>query len=171
MAKKDKKLLIVGNSKSIHTKNLKELVKDYFLEVYITKDIDFSFRNPLNIIRAIKQSKNLLKSYKPDFIILYQIDTAAFIFTLLNKKRIKTLVVSIGSDVLINSNKGFLYRLLIKYVINRGTFFNAGSFAIRDKMKEMANKDIDVVIANLGIENTEEREKQDIIYSNRFFTL
>lgn len=167
MAKKDKKLLIVGNSKSIHTKNLKELIKDYFLEVYITKGIDYSFRNPLNIIRAIKQSKNLLKSYKPDFIILYQVDTAAFIFTLLNKKRIKTLVVSIGSDVLINSNKGLLYKFLIKYVINRGDFFNAGSFAIRDKMKEMANKDIDVVIANLGVEKTEEREKQDIIYSNR----
>ncbi len=161
-----KKLLIVGNSSSIHTNNLKSLVEGYFSETEILDNKTFSFHSPTKLLKSIFNTKKLLKTFRPDFIILYQIDVAAFCLSILNKK-IPTLVVGIGSDILIVANKSKLNRFLASFVINKGKYFNAGSPAIEKKMRQLSKKPIDIILANLGCNDILPQKKENIIFSNR----
>lgn len=162
----DKKLLIVGNSESIHTNNLKTLVGSYFNETKILNNQDFSIQSPLKLLKAIMGVRKLLKSFLPSFIILYQIDIAAFFLSLINHK-IPSLVVGIGSDVLTVANKSQFHKFMASYVINHGKYFNAGSIAIKEKMQQLSKNPIKVIIANLGADDILPKDKQNIIFSNR----
>lgn len=160
------RLLIVANSQSIHTKNLKTLVEGYFSDTIIVDSRQFSLFSPLKLLKSALKTKKIIHSYQPSFIILYQIDVASWVVSLI-KKRIPTLVVGIGSDILTIADKSFLHKMLVRGVIRRGNYFNAGSIAIKNKMQRLANRPIDVVIANLGVDDITPKPKQDIIFSNR----
>ncbi|MDR1725692.1 MAG: glycosyltransferase family 4 protein [Bacteroidales bacterium] len=175
-----KKLLLVASGISIHTHNFIELIGGYFSDILLITDydnkefisinkyiVDYSFHNPLKILLAIIKIKKVLREFKPDFIIHYQIDTGSFLCSLLQKRNIPTLVVGIGSDVLVNPQKGLFYKLMVKLVLKQGDYFNAGSQELANEMKKLANRPIEVVIANLGINGIEPRKKQNIVFSNR----
>ncbi len=162
-----KKLLIVGNKQSVHTNNLLKLVGGYFDEANVLDSQNFTVRKPLKLFGALVYAKNVLQQ-KPSFIILYQIDVAAFFVSLINRKfKIPTLVVGIGSDVLVIAKKNILHRKMAQYVMNHGKYFNAGSYAIERQMRLLSKKNIDILIANLGTEDIKPLKKQDIIFSNR----
>jgi glycosyltransferase involved in cell wall biosynthesis len=180
MNTKSKKLLVVSGGRSIHTYNLIALVRDYFSQTLLLTDFDnekypeitkyivnCSFRNPLKVFQSFISIKRCFKTYKPDFIIYYQIDTAAFLCSFLQPKQIPNLIIAMGSDVLINPQRHFIYRKMVESVINRGNYFNAGSEEMIKTMKQLSKKKIDVVLANLGIEPIEAKEKQNIVFSNR----
>ncbi|MDR1006064.1 MAG: glycosyltransferase family 4 protein [Bacteroidales bacterium] len=183
MSNKTKKLLVVGGGRSIHTYNFISLVKDYFADVVLLTDYDnkdhtqikkkiinFSFANPFNALRSVFAIKRFIQTLKPDFIVCYQVDTAAFMTMLCASRRIPSLIIAMGSDVLINTKRGLPYRLMIKYVLKRGKYFNAGSQPMIDAMQKISKRKIDVVLANLGINPIEPKAKQNIVFSNRLHT-
>ncbi|MBP3253742.1 MAG: glycosyltransferase [Bacteroidales bacterium] len=167
------KLLIVGNSSSVHTNNLKTLVGGYFGQVKVADSKNFSVRMPLKFIKSFFTSCKELRAYAPSFIILYQVDIAAFAVTVIKRffvkslRRCPVLVVGIGSDVLTVADKSALNRRIARYVINHGDYFNAGSVAIKEKMQQLASRPIKVLIANLGTDDILPQTKQDIVFSNR----
>ncbi len=63
-----------------------------------------------NIFLLPKNIRKTIKDYKPDFIIIIQVSTSGFSTILENKEKIPTLVIALGSDVLIISEKGFFYK-------------------------------------------------------------
>ena len=162
----EKKLLIVGNASSVHTNNLKSLVGEYFSQTEILDSRNFSLHSPFKLLKSILNAKKALKQFAPSFIILYQIDVAAFFLSVLNRK-IPSLVVGIGSDVLTVADKSYFNRFLVRYVIKKGKYFNAGSIAIKEKMQQLANRPIEVTFANLGTDDILSAKKQNIIFSNR----
>ncbi|MFA6201055.1 MAG: glycosyltransferase [Bacteroidales bacterium] len=176
----NKKLLIVGGG-IVHAYNMIELIKGYFDDIFLITDVkddkfkdinhevlDFSFSNPLNIIIATQKIKTIIKKINPDFIITMQIDTGAFCTHLANNGKIPSMVVGFGSDVLIIPYKGFLYKFMAKFILNRGKYFNAGSNYVAQGMNKLAEKDLSVMVSNFGIDdNIISSEKQNIVYSNR----
>src|SRR5574344_868450 len=95
----EKRLLVIGGGKSIHTFNLINLIKDYFSSVMLVTDyknkdysyieqkqVNYSLKNPFHIITSTLQIQRIIKQYNPSFIIILQVDTGAFL-TLLAKKR------------------------------------------------------------------------------------
>ncbi|MFA7082203.1 MAG: glycosyltransferase family 4 protein [Bacteroidales bacterium] len=177
---KNKKLLVVGGG-VIHTYNIIELIKGYFDDIFLItnvqddkfKDIKhevltFSFSNPLNPFLLPHKINKIIRDYKPDFIVIIQVDTAAFSTVIANRKKIPTLVIALGSDVLTIPNKGYLYKQMAKFVLKRVKYFNTGARYAVNKMNELSGKDLDVVIANSGFEpGCKPMPKQNIIYSNR----
>lgn len=176
----NKKLLIVGGG-IVHAYNMIELIKGYFDDIFLITDVkddkfkdinhevlDFSFSNPLNIIIATQKIKTIIKKINPDFIITMQIDTGAFCTHLANNRKIPSMVVGFGSDVLIIPYKGFLYKFMANFILNRGKYFNAGSNYVAQGMNKLAEKDLSVMVSNFGIDdNIISSEKQNIVYSNR----
>jgi len=176
----NKKLLVVGGG-VIHAYNIIELIKGYFDDIFLITDVkddkfndinhevlNFSFSNPLNPVILPFKINKIIKDYKPDFIVIIQVDTAAFSTIIANKKKIPTLVIAFGSDVLIIPDKGFLYKQMAKFVLKRGKYFNTGAKYAVDKMNEIAGKDLDVVVANSGFEpGCKPMPKENIVYSNR----
>jgi glycosyltransferase involved in cell wall biosynthesis len=180
MNAKTKKLLVISGGRSIHTYNLIALAGDYFAETMLLTDydnknhpeikktiIDFSFRKPIKVIRSIVTIKRVIKTFNPDFIINYQVDTAAFMTMLCKPEGIPSLIMAMGSDVLINTKRSLPYRFMIKYILKKGKYFNAGSQPMIDAMQKISKRKIDVVLANLGINPIEPKEKQNIVFSNR----
>ncbi|MDR0971535.1 MAG: glycosyltransferase [Bacteroidales bacterium] len=179
--KNTKKLLVVSGGKSIHTYNLISLIRDYFSKTLLITDYDnkeekdvekkiisFSFKNPIKIIASLLSIRKTIKEFKPNFIVMYQVDTSAMMTLIINRGRIPTLIMAMGSDILINKDKGFFHRMLIKYVLNKAKYHSTGSMWVADNMKKLASKNIDPLIANTGFEtNIKPKEKQNIIFSNR----
>ena len=182
---KSRKLLVVGGGRSIHTRNFIELIGDYFTNLMLLTDydrgnddknlvnagkciVDFSFRNPIKILRFYVTTNRLMKTYKPDFVACYQVDTAAFMTLFCCPKHIPVLITAMGSDILLNEKKGWLNRYLIKYVLNKAKYHNTGALHVAQQMQKLASKPLDIVIANLGFNSgISPKEKQNIIYSNR----
>ena len=162
----NKKLLIVANSTSILTNKLVSLIGNYFQDIEIVDNRTFSIHSPIKLFKSIVRAKKTLRAFAPSFIILYQIDVAAFFVAMLNKNT-PMLAVGIGSDILTIPNKSFLNRFLVSWVLKRCKYFNAGSVAIKEKMQSLSKKPIDVFIANLGTDDILPKEKQNIIFSNR----
>lgn len=162
----NKKLLIVGNISSIHTNNLLALVGGYFSKSEILDSRPFSLHRPISLIKEIFRARKLIKHFRPSIIILYQIDIAAFFVTLI-KGKIPTLVVGIGSDVLVMPKKSKMNYFLAKFVINKGSYFNAGSKEIAQRMTTISSKNIDILLANLGTDDILPKTKENIIFSNR----
>ncbi|MBR1627555.1 MAG: glycosyltransferase [Bacteroidales bacterium] len=162
----DRKLLIVGNASSILTEKLKSLVGDYFRETRILDNRNFSVHKPFMLLKSVLKARKVLKNYAPSFIILYQIDIAAFFLSFINRK-VPVLAVGIGSDVLIMPNKSRLNKFLVTYVLNHCQYFNAGSIAVKERIQQLSNRPVEVTIANLGVEDILPAKKQNIIFSNR----
>lgn len=155
---------IAGNPKSINLQNFRSLVGDYFSDTEVSADINFGIRN---FFSAFVQTRRELTAYKPDIIILYQLNLTAFITLLANKRRIPVLAVGVGSDVLLMPKRNFIFGKMLRYILSHSTHYNAGSDYLASQMRLYCPAGIDVMIANLGITPVEPTEKQNIIYSNR----
>jgi glycosyltransferase involved in cell wall biosynthesis len=162
---KNKRMLIVGNPKSIHTIRLSRFFEENYQVNLIDEGIDFSFRN---FFSALRQTKSILSKLSPDVLVLYQLNLTAFVATLANrKKKIPTFAIGIGSDILTMPKKGWAYKAMLKYVLKHSQAYNAGSPYLLEQMQKYCPKHSEILLANLGINPIQPIEKEKIVFSNR----
>ncbi|MEE0889877.1 MAG: glycosyltransferase [Bacteroidales bacterium] len=162
---KNKRMLIVGNPKSIHTIRLSRFFEENYQVNLIDEGIDFSFRN---FFSALKEVKKILSSNRYDILVLYQLNLTAFVATLANrKKKIPTFAIGIGSDILTMPQKGLPYKAMLKYILKRSQAYNAGSPYLLEQMQKYCPKRSEILLANLGINPIKPLEKENIVFSNR----
>jgi glycosyltransferase involved in cell wall biosynthesis len=162
---KNKRMLIVGNPKSIHTIRLSRFFEENYQVNLIDEGIDFSFRN---FFSALRQTKSILSKLSPDVLVLYQLNLTAFVATLANrKKKIPTFAIGIGSDILTMPKKGWAYKAMLKYILKHSQAYNAGSPYLLEQMQKYCPKHSEILLANLGINPMQPIEKEKIVFSNR----
>ncbi|MEE1020999.1 MAG: glycosyltransferase family 4 protein, partial [Bacteroidales bacterium] len=162
---KNKRMLIVGNPKSIHTIRLSRFFEENYQVNLIDERIDFSFRN---FFSALKEVKKILSCNRYDILVLYQLNLTAFVATLANrKKKIPTFAIGIGSDILTMPKKGWAYKAMLKYILKRSQAYNAGSPYLLEQMQRYCPKNSEILLANLGINPIQPIEKENIVFSNR----
>lgn len=162
---KNKRMLIVGNPKSIHTIRLSRFFEENYQVNLIDEGIDFSFRN---FFSALKEVKKILSCNRYDILVLYQLNLTAFVATLANrKKKIPTFAIGIGSDILTMPKKGWAYKAMLKYILKHSQAYNAGSPYLLEQMQKYCPKNSEILLANLGINPIQAQKKENIIYSNR----
>ncbi|MEE1301392.1 MAG: glycosyltransferase [Bacteroidales bacterium] len=162
---KNKRMLIVGNPKSIHTIRLSRFFEENYQVNLIDEGIDFSFRN---FFSALKEVKKILSSNRYDILVLYQLNLTAFVATLANrKKKIPTFAIGIGSDILTMPKKGWAYKAMLKYILKHSQAYNAGSPYLLEQMQKYCPKRSEILLANLGINPIKPLEKENIVFSNR----
>jgi glycosyltransferase involved in cell wall biosynthesis len=162
---KNKRMLIVGNPKSIHTIRLSRFFEENYQVNLIDEGIDFSFRN---FFSALRQTKTILSKLSPDVLVLYQLNLTAFVATLANrKKKIPTFAIGIGSDILTMPKKGWAYKAMLKYILKHSQAYNAGSPYLLEQMQKYCPKPSEILLANLGINPIQPIEKEKIVFSNR----
>lgn len=162
---KNKRMLIVGNPKSIHTIRLSRFFEENYQVNLIDEGIDFSFRN---FFSALKEVKKILSSNRYDILVLYQLNLTAFVATLANrKKKIPTFAIGIGSDILTMPKKGWAYKAMLKYILKHSQAYNAGSPYLLEQMQKYCPKNSEILLANLGINPIQPIEKEKIVFSNR----
>jgi glycosyltransferase involved in cell wall biosynthesis len=162
---KNKRMLIVGNPKSIHTIRLSRFFEENYQVNLIDEGIDFSFRN---FFSALRQTKSILSKLSPDVLVLYQLNLTAFVATLANrKKKIPTFAIGIGSDILTMPKKGWAYKAMLKYILKHSQAYNAGSPYLLEQMQKYCPKRSEILLANLGINPMQPIEKEKIVFSNR----
>jgi glycosyltransferase involved in cell wall biosynthesis len=162
---KNKRMLIVGNPKSIHTIRLSRFFEEIYQVNLIDEGIDFSFRN---FFSALRQTKSILSKLSPDVLVLYQLNLTAFVATLANrKKKIPAFAIGIGSDILTMPKKGWAYKAMLKYVLKHSQAYNAGSPYLLEQMQKYCPKHSEILLANLGINPIQPIEKEKIVFSNR----
>lgn len=162
---KNKRMLIVGNPKSIHTIRLSRFFEENYQVNLIDEGIDFSFRN---FFSALKEVKKILSSNRYDILVLYQLNLTAFVATLANrKKKIPTFAIGIGSDILTMPQKGLPYKAMLKYILKNSQAYNAGSPYLLEQMQRYCQKNSAILLANLGINPIQPIEKEKIVFSNR----
>ena len=160
---KNKRMLIVGNPKSIHTIRLSRFFEENYQVNLIEEGIDFSFRN---FFLALRQTKTILSKLSPDVLVLYQLNLTAFVATLANrKKKIPTFAIGIGSDILTMPKKGWAYKAMLKYILKHSQAYNAGSPYLLEQMQKYCPKRSEILLANLGINPIQPIEKE----KNSFF--
>lgn len=162
---KNKRMLIVGNPKSIHTIRLSRFFEENYQVNLIDEGLDFSFRN---FFSALRQTKTILSKLSPDILVLYQLNLTAFVATLANrKKKIPTFAIGIGSDILTMPKKGWAYKAMLKYILKHSQAYNAGSPYLLEQMQKYCPKHSEILLANLGINPIQPIEKENIVFSNR----
>ncbi|MEE1323650.1 MAG: glycosyltransferase, partial [Bacteroidales bacterium] len=162
---KNKRMLIVGNPKSIHTIRLSRFFEENYQVNLIDERIDFSFRN---FFSALKEVKKILSCNRYDILVLYQLNLTAFVATLANrKKKIPTFAIGIGSDILTMPKKGWAYKAMLKYILKHSQAYNAGSPYLLEQMQRYCPKRSEILLANLGINPIQPIEKEKIVFSNR----
>ncbi len=161
---RNKKLLIAGEPKSINTQRLKSMFEGKFEQIELTEDIDFSFKNFFKAFFAVKR---LLKHYKPDLIVLYQVNLTAFITALAKKKSIPTIAIAIGSDVLLMPKRGWLFKKILSYTLRHSDAYSANTPYLMQQMKKYCLPDKPFALSHLGITPIEASKKEDIVFSNR----
>lgn len=162
---KNKRMLIVGNPKSIHTIRLSRFFEENYQVNLIDEGIDFSFRN---FFSALRQTKSILSKLSPDVLVLYQLNLTAFVATLANrKKKILAFAIGIGSDILTMPKKGWAYKAMLKYILKHSQAYNAGSPYLLEQMQKYCPKHSEILLANLGINPIQPIEKEKIVFSNR----
>lgn len=162
---KNKRMLIVGNPKSIHTIRLSRFFEENYQVNLIDEGIDFSFRN---FFSALRQTKTILSKLSPDILVLYQLNLTAFVATLANRrKKIPAFAIGIGSDILTMPKKGWAYKAMLKYILKHSQAYNAGSPYLLEQMQKYCPKPSEILLANLGINPIQPIEKEKIVFSNR----
>lgn len=176
---KQKKLLLIGSTiNPVHIKNYYQLVNDYFDDVLIvgTHQVDFcksvalnfSIKNPIEVIRSIFKLRRLMKNYNPSIVHVHQANSIGFISALANKCRYPHVITTWGDDVLVFPKKGFIYRMLAKISLKYADAITADAKSMETAIHSFYKK-VEVTIANFGIIIEEETllPKENIIYSNR----
>lgn len=176
-----KKLLLIAPD-SVHSYRYADLISGYFDDILIVStkksaqsphkiiNVDFSLRNPVNHLKSIWKIRAILKDYKPDIIHIHQANSIAY-FSLRAAQPfdIPTIVTAWGSDILVAPKKNFLLKQMIKYNLRKATALTSDSKYMAGEMRKLLpEKDLDILIANFGIDiRNREIKKENIIYSNR----
>jgi len=178
---KDKKLLVIGTN-SVNTYNFYELVRDSFGEVRVlftckgaysdripnSEVFECSVRKPLQINKFMRAIRRNIRDFKPDVIHVNQLTTPAFYTLLAVRKRVPVVFMAWGSDVLVNPKKSFILKKMVQYILRHGDHYTSNSNYVASEMQRLADKDLEIPIANLGIDIIPQNtEKQNIVFSNR----
>ena len=123
----NKRLLLIGTN-SVNTYSHYELVRDGFQEVRVlfTCNGDYSekvsgsetyvcsVRHPLQILRFIKAIRRAIREFKPDVIHIHQLTTPCFYSLLAIRRRVPTMIMAWGSDVLVNPKRSFILKKMVQ---------------------------------------------------------
>lgn len=177
----NKKLLLIG-SNSVNTYSHYELVRDGFREVRVlftsrgaysekipsSEAYVCSVRHPLQIIRFIKAIRRDIRDFNPDIIHIHQLTTPCLYALFAIRRRVPTIIMAWGSDVLVNPKRSFLLRKMVRYILRHGDYYTANSQYVASEMRRIADKELEIPLANLGIElHPQMAEKQNVVFSNR----
>ncbi len=176
----NKKLLIVGSA-SIHLKSYHSLIKDVFKEVVTITDQPYSIDGVVNytsslsfkpfylIPNRIKNLRKLIQEIQPDIIHIHQANTCSYYTIKAAEGKFPLIVTAWGSDVLYTPERGFIYKYILKEVLNGTKYFTASCHYMGDLMRKYHGKSMEITIANFGIEfDFPVLTKEKIVYSNRY---
>lgn len=176
----NKKLLIIGSA-SIHLKSYYSLIKGEFKEVVTITDQPYAIEGVVNYVSSlsfrpiylipqrIKHLRKLINEIQPDIIHIHQANTCSYYAIKAGKGKYPLIVTAWGSDVLYTPERGFIYKYILKEVLNGTTYFTASCHYMGDLMRTYHGKSLEITIANFGIEfDFPIYEKEKIIYSNRY---
>ena len=170
-----KKLLVVG-SNTIHTYTFIALVKECFDEVLLLsnqkrEDVDFEvieldFR--LTSILTIFKIKKIIKKFTPTHVHIHQANSyALFTFLGLGNRNAKKILNAWGSDILLNPQKHFFLKQIVKYNLRQADVVVADSDTVLNEAKKLVPH-IKTKNINFGIDFLScKGKKENIIYSNR----
>ena len=175
-----KKLLLISN-KSAHTYNYINLIKDYFDDILLITneknfeypgpsiEVNFSLRQPLILPYTIKSIKEACRNFNPNIIHIHQANTCAYLSIIALKEfKIPIVLTAYGSDVLLTPKQGFFYKQMVKYNLRNSQYYTSDSLYMASVMEGILKKNIDILIANFGINVSDTNiDKENIIYSNR----
>ncbi len=176
-----RKLLLFGPD-SIHVVNFLELISGYFDEIRVITDdqgqgyeypnhvkINPSIRNPISTRLKISKIRQIIKDFRPDVVHLHNINSTSFLlYKALMGLDIPTVATAWGSDVLVNPNRSFILRGIVKNVLSEFNYFTCDALFMVNEMQKLASKDLQIEVANFGVDEAPEySEKKNIIYSNR----
>jgi glycosyltransferase involved in cell wall biosynthesis len=174
------KILIIG-SNSIHVSSfvtgLSKKESDLYLltedkcsfkEIKAEKIVDFRKLNPFSILKNYFILKKYIVNLRPDVIHIHQLNRLAFFVTLVASK-LKVPVVSTawGSDVLLIPFKNSFFKFLTTKTIQRSNFITADASVMIDAMNKLEKSNSKYILLQYGIEMVEEKEKLNVVYSNR----
>ena len=177
----DKKLLIIGTN-SVNTYSHYELVRDGFQEVRVlftckgaysekvpgSEAYVCSVRHPLQILRFIKAIRRTIRELRPDVIHIHQLTTPCLYALWAIRRRVPTLIMAWGSDVLVNPKRSFILKKMVRYILRHGDHYTANSQYVASEMRRLAGRELEIPLANLGIElHPQIAEKQNVVFSNR----
>ena len=177
----NKKLLIIGTN-SVNTYSHYELVRDGFQEVRVlftckgaysekvpgSEAYVCSVRHPLQIIRFIKAIRRTIQDFRPDVIHIHQLTTPCFYSLLAIRRRVPTLIMAWGSDVLVNPKRSSILKKMVQFILRHGDHYTANSQYVASEMRRLAGRELEIPLANLGIElHSQLAEKQNVVFSNR----
>lgn len=177
----NKRLLLIGTN-SVNTYSHYELVRDGFQEVRVlfTCNGDYSekvlgsetyvcsVRHPFQILRFIKAIRRAIREFKPDVIHIHQLTTPCFYSLLAIRRRVPTMIMAWGSDVLVNPKRSFILKKMVQFILRHGDHYTANSQYVASEMRRLAGRELEIPLANLGIElHSQMDEKQNVVFSNR----
>lgn len=178
-----KKLLLIAPD-SVHTFNFLKQIDGYFSSIQLisggkhfqypesTVILNFGLRNPFSVLKTIRAIKKQISIFNPNVIHIHQANSYGWMALQAAKSfSIPTILTAWGSDVLVNSKRGFPLANLLQYNLNHANFFTSDSKFMAAEMQRLANKKLDISICNFGFDPMAiEYNKEDLIYSNRSHT-
>ncbi|XOV67134.1 MAG: glycosyltransferase family 4 protein [Fluviicola sp.] len=181
MAKKPKRLLLIGSTKSdVHLRNFYQLIEGYFDEVLLisgnsaefctTKVLDFGLKNPITIWKTIKRLRNIINEFQPDVIHVHQANSYGYIVAKANKRKVPQVLTIWGSDVLLLPKKSSVHRRMVQKALKGAHKITADASFIQKNVSELIGPH-DFTTANFGIDlpalDIDLEKKENIVYSNR----
>ena len=181
----NKKLLIIGTN-SVNTYSHYELVRDGFQEVRVlftckgaysekvsgSEAYVCSIRHPFQIVQFIKAICRIIREFRPDVIHIHQLTTPCFYSLLAIRRHVPTMIMALGSDVLVNPKRSFILKKMVQFLLRHGDYYTANSQYVASEMRRLAGRELEIPLANLGIElHPQLAEKQNVVFSNRLHNL
>ena len=174
------KILIVG-SNSIHVSSfvnslskketdLHLLTEDKcsFPEIRTEKIVDFRKLNPFSIFKNYLILKKHIEYLNPDVIHIHQLNRLAyFVSRVASNLKLPIVSTAWGSDVLLIPFKNVFFKFLTIKTLQRSNFVTADALVMIETMNKLEISYSKYILLQYGIEMIEEKEKFNIIYSNR----
>jgi glycosyltransferase involved in cell wall biosynthesis len=178
-----KKLLLAGTD-SVHTYNYLRLVKDHFDEVMLIVQeggttevegvkmvkVNFSLKNPLASSATRKTIRRIIDEFRPSVIHIHQAGATSYhVLKAAGGTKVPCIVTAWGGDVLLLPHSGWLYKMMVQYVLGHAAYYTSDSLYMAGEMQKlMPGRMLDITIANFGINiEVQQVPKENIIYSNR----
>ncbi len=132
--------------------------------------VAFSLKDPRHYGASLKAMRKAHREFAPDVVHVHQLNSVAFFaIKALHKLGSPIVATAWGSDVLVQPQRSFLHRSLMRYSLKRaGAFTSDSAHMARVMQQYLPEKKLDVVVCNFGVKpEPVDLPKEDIIYSNR----
>ena len=131
----NKKILILADSGSIHTRKWLEMLKPNYTIVLVSfssekisevQCINLNLENKIRVeggnavyLKKLWEINRIIKRIKPDLINAHYLTSYGFIAALLKRKRIPLVLSVHGTDIMVSPQKNIFYRLLTIFTLKR----------------------------------------------------